>query len=178
MSELRIYADGEFPAALHWQAVSLMRVEWPFIEGGKLRRTYPSDWSPTHFVVEDDGLLISYAAVIRLKLAHAGDDFAACGLGSVLTFPSSRRQGYGSQVVAAATAFIRESGADIAALFTGDDLERFYARHGWEAQHGAETYIAAAERIPALRMMLFLTPKGDAARHAYATQPLSVPFGW
>jgi predicted N-acetyltransferase YhbS len=181
MPELRVYPDDVFPAELHWQAVSLMRVEWPFIEGGNLRRTYPSNLSPTHIVMEDDGLLLSYAAVIHLRLEHAGDVFRARGLGSVLTFPSSRRQGLGSQVVAAATALIRNSDADVAALFTGDDLERFYARHGWEAQPGAETFVTShstLEPIPALRLMLFLSRKGRAARQAFATQPLMVEYGW
>lgn len=181
MTELRIYADDAFPAALHWQAVSLMRIEWPFIEGGNVRRTYPSSLSPVHVVVEDDGLLHSYAAVIRLQLEHAGEAFAARGLGSVLTFPSSRRRGYASQVVGAATAIIRESDADVAALLTGEDLEGFYARHGWEALPGAETYVtshSASEPIDALRLMLFLSAKGHAARQAFATRPLSVDYGW
>ncbi len=181
MAELRIYADDAFPAALHWQAVSLMRVEWPFIEGGNVRRTYPSSLSPVHVVVEDDGLLHSYGAVIRLRLEHAGEAFAARGLGGVLTFPSSRRQGYGSQVVAAATEIIRESDADVAALFTGEDLEGFYARHGWEALHGAATYVSShssSEPIDALRLMLFLSAKGCAAQEAFATQPLTVDDGW
>lgn len=177
----RIFPDDEFPAELHWQAVSLMRVEWPFIEDGMVRRTYPASLAPTHVVVEDDGLLLSYAAVIRLTLTHAGKEFAARGLGSVLTFLASRRRGYRSQVVAAATALIRESDADVAALFTDDNLERFYTRHGWESLRGAETLEATAqprEPISALRLMLFLSPKGRAARDAFATEPLTVPSGW
>ena len=94
MPELFSYAHREFPAALNWQAVSFMRVEWPWIEGGILKETYGADLDPVHFALVDDGLLISYAAVVSTHVEHAGETYAMRGLGNVFTYPSSRRRGY------------------------------------------------------------------------------------
>ena len=125
MTRLLTYRHREFPRGLNWQAVSFMRVEWPFIDGGMLRETYPAA------LVEED-LLLSYAATFRLRIAHAGEEYEMGCLGNVFTYPGSRRQGYGRRVVGAATRHIRGSGADVAALFCAPDLESFYAASGWE----------------------------------------------
>lgn len=181
MPELLTFEHEHFPSALNWQAVSFMRVEWPFIDGGLLRQTYPAEDRPTHFAVVEDGLLLSYAAVIRVPIRHAGEEYDARGLGSVFTFPSSRRQGHGRRVVDAATRHIRDGGADLAALFTGPDLKRFYSRSGWEAQEEAKTLTGnrdAPDALDALRMMLFVSEKGKAARRAFETEPLYLESAW
>jgi GNAT superfamily N-acetyltransferase len=181
MPQVQTYTYREFPSDLNWQAVSFMRVAWPFIEGGALRKTYPDECDPIHFVAVEDGLLLSYAAVIRMGIGHVGEEYETCGLGSVFTFPSSRGRGYGRQVVDAATRYITASAADVAALFTGPDLEGFYARSGWEALQGAITLIGrkdAPSVIDAVRMMLFVSEKGKAGRGAFESHPLYVENGW
>src|SRR5258708_15155964 len=84
-------------------------------------------------VLVEDGLLHSYAAVVRFQLQHAGQQYSAYGLTSVFSYPTSREKGYGQQVVHAATNFIRRSGVDIGFLLTRPALEQFYAKRGWEA---------------------------------------------
>ena len=52
MPRLRMYHQDEFPAPLAWQALSFMRVEWPFIFTGDLRFATDMYWpelAPTHF---------------------------------------------------------------------------------------------------------------------------------
>ena len=179
--QLLTFNHREFPSHLNWQAVSFMRIEWPWIEGGKPRETYSAELEPVHFALVEDDLLISYASVIRFGTAHAGETYRMYGLGNVFTFPSSRKIGYGGRVVEAATAYIRNSDADVAALFTGDDLFKFYARHGWARIKGAPTLLGpqdAPQSLDALRMMLFVSGKGKAGRQAFETQPLHVEFGW
>jgi predicted N-acetyltransferase YhbS len=181
MPGLLTYHHHEFPPDLHWQAVSLMRVEWPFIEGGLPKETYPAGLRPVHFAVAEAGVLISYAAVIRLEVEHAGEAYRVCGLGNVLTYPACRGQGYGRQVVDAATQYIAASDADVAALFCEPTLESFYARSGWEAIREAATLTGSREapaEYDALRMMLFVSGKGKAGRHAFETRPLHIEHGW
>lgn len=181
MPELRTYEHHEFPPDLSWQAVSFVRVEWPYVDGGMVREMYGAALRPVHFALVEDGLLLSYAAVIRLRLPHAGEEYEARGLGSVFTYPASRGKGYGGKVVRAATDHIRASGADVAALFTGPELERFYGASGWEAQPGAVTRTGdrdKPEELDASRMMLFLSDKGEAGRAAFGAEPLYVEHGW
>ena len=75
MPEDRIYSQSEFPAVLKWQALAFMRTEWPYIfeEDDKfLTETYPPELNPVHFVVVQGDMLISYAALVRTTLKHAG----------------------------------------------------------------------------------------------------------
>ena len=181
MIQLQTYHHEQFPPALNWQAVSFMRVEWPFINGGMLRETYPAGLSPVHFALVDDDLLLSYAAAFRLNLHHAGMEYEMDCLGNVFTFPGSRRKGYGRRVVDQVTRHILTGSRDVAALFCAPTLADFYARSGWEPMHGSTTLLAGdgkPEVLDALLMMLFISERGRAGRHAFETLPLHVPFPW
>src|SRR5258708_1659721 len=132
MLELQSYEHHAFPAELNCQAVSFIRVVWPHIGGGMVRQMFATKLDTVHFVLVEGGLLHSYAAVVHFHLTHADEEYEACGLTSVFSYPASRNKGYGQQVVDAATNSIRASGADIGLLLTGSDLEHFYAQSGWE----------------------------------------------
>ncbi len=146
-----------------------MRVEWPFVftgPGRLISETYPPELDPVHFAASEGDALISYAAILRLTLAHAGANYAAYGFGNMFTFPPYRREGHGQRVLECATAYIRNSDVDIAILFCDAHLETFYARCGWEAIR-SPTYVGPAEaqhEHPASKMMLFLSEKGQAQR--------------
>ncbi len=182
MTRLLTYRHGGFPPGLNWQAVSFMRVEWPFIDGGMLRETYPAVLHPVHFALVEDDLLLSYAATFRLRIEHAGVEYEMECLGNVFTYPGSRRKGYGRRVVGAATRHIRGSGADVAALFCAPALAGFYAASGWEPTPEAATLLTGGGGEPeehgALRMMQFVSEKGEAGRRAFGTLPLRIPFPW
>jgi predicted acetyltransferase len=181
MPELQLYTHQTFPSDLNWQAVSFVRIVWPEIGGGMLRRMFDTKQDTMHFVLVEDGLLHSYAAVVRFQLQHAGQQYRACGLTSVFTYPTSREKGYGQRVVHAATNFIRRSGADIGLLLTGPELEPFYAKSGWEAIMSAPLIGVSGEAqevLSAFRMMLFLSEKGQAERSTFEAQPLFVDWEW
>ena len=184
MPQLRTYDHDEFPVALKWQALSFMRVEWPFIFAGDLRFATDIYWpelAPTHFAVTHSDLLLSYAAVIRTRLDHAGQTYGVAGLGNVFTFPPYRREGFGSQVVVAATRHIEAGNADVAALFCAADHAGFYERRGWVALSGATTLVGPkADPSPydVLRMMLFVSDRGKAGRLAFESQPWYVGDPW
>ena len=181
MFRLLSYDHDTFPPDLNWQAVSFMRVEWPFINEGMLRETYPAALNPVHFALVEDDLLLSYAATFRQRIKHAGEEYEMECLGNVFTYPASRCKRYGRLVVEVAVGHIRGTGADVAALFCEPNLEGFYAATGWEAIPEAGTLITgggAPEEHGALRMMLFISEKGKAGRRAFETLPLRVPFAW
>jgi len=182
MARVLTFPADRFPAALNWQAVSFMRVEWPFIDGGAFDQTYPMELDPVHFALVEGDLLISYAATFRLPLDHQGTTYQMEMLGNVFTFPGARHQGHGRQVVAAATEHIRRSGADAGALLCGPDLAPFYAGVGWESATAATLVPRGPQEEPtkldALRMMLFVSDQGIAARQPFTTTPLQVPFPW
>lgn len=181
MLELRIYELATFPPALDWQASTFVGVEWPQIGDGLGGRMYGAKPDALRVVLVDGDILHSYAAVVRFRLPHGGQDHDARGLTSVCTFPTSRQKGYESQVVAAATEAIRSSGVDLGLLLTHAGLHRFYARSGWEAITSAPTLGPAkeqAQEIHAYRVMLFLSAKGQAGRRAFETEPLYIERGW
>lgn len=184
MPQLRTFRDADLPPPLKWQALSFMRVEWPFIFSGDSRLStdiYGADLRPVHFVVAEGEVLVSYATVIRMDLDHAGPTWRVYGLGNVLTYPSFRGEGHGRRVVDAATQYIGDSDADVAALFCDPGLAGLYAKSGWTAMEGATTLVGSkADPTPygALRMMLFVSAKGRAGRPLFEGHPWYVGDPW
>src|SRR5690349_5122543 len=106
MPTVQHYHHSDFPAVLKWQAIAGMRVEWPFVfaEAGEfVTETYPPQLSPVHFAATEGDALLSYAAIIRLTLEHAGRTYAVYGFGNMFTFLPYRRRSYGTQVLQLAT---------------------------------------------------------------------------
>ncbi|MCI0643769.1 MAG: GNAT family N-acetyltransferase, partial [Chloroflexi bacterium] len=174
MVEQYIYSSADFPADLKCQTLSFLRVEWPegFVGENRLR-----DWitaeseHPLHLVLVEAGLLISHTNVVWKYLEHAGVTYKTYGLTGVFTYPSFRGQGYGSRIVAAGTATIQASDADIAMFHCDHRLRDFYGRQGWEALEQATTYIGPRDKPVLVEdeilMMLFLSPKGQQGRPSF-----------
>ncbi len=178
MVELLTYAGEELPPDLRCQVLSFQRIQWPegFVGVNRLR-----DWihhpeqHPTHFVLVEDGVLISYAGVLWKELEHAGAVYKTYGLSGVLTYPAFGRQGYGSRVVAAATAHIRGTDADVGLFTCAPHLKDFYAASGWIPMEGA-VLLSGPRSAPypseELVMMGFSSEKGKRGRAAFASMPI------
>lgn len=179
MPELTSYAHDCFPRDLHWQAVSFMRMAWPWIEAGPLAETYPAAWRPTHFALTEGVILLSYAAIFLREVRHAGTLYRLAGLGNVLTYPSFRQRGYGGRVVHAATDALDASGANVAALFCVPALIPFYARHGWEPLPAAHTTSGPLQTSQAdeVRMMRFLSSRGRVTKRSRRKRSISITSG-
>jgi GNAT superfamily N-acetyltransferase len=179
MVEQHIYPSADYPADLKCQTLSFLRLEWPegFMGDNRLRDwiTQESD-HPVHWVLVESGILISHLNVVWKYLEHAGVTYKTYGLTGVFTYPAFRRQGYGSRLVAAGTAAIRASEADIALFHCDPHLCDFYAQHGWEVLPQAITYLGPPEAPIVVQrellMMQFLSPKGQAGRTAFERQPI------
>ena len=135
-----------------------------------------------HFALVEDDLLLSYAATFGLSLEQQGASYHLQFLGNVFTFPGARRQGHGGHVVSVATEHILRSGADAGALLCGPDVTQFYARYGWQPAPADTLVLGDAAEAPtkldSVRMMLFGSDRGIAARHSLMKSPLQVPFAW
>lgn len=178
MVELLTYVGEELPADLRCQVLSFQRIQWPdgFMGVNRLR-----DWihhpehHPTHFMLVESGVLISYAGVLWKYLEHAGEVHKTYGLSGVLTYPAFGRQGYGSRVVAAATAHIRGSDADIGLFTCAHHLKDFYSASGWIPME--DTVLLSGPRSASypteeLVMMDFFSEKGKRGRSVFASMPV------
>jgi predicted N-acetyltransferase YhbS len=184
MIELLTCFDRELPAHIRWQVLSFLRMEWPFIFRGELRLTkqiHDPEFRPFHVALIEEEVLISYATVLRMRLAHADKQYEVAGLANVLTFPPFRKEGHGARVVQVATDHIKAGDADVAALFCDPALREFYGRRGWEPIEGCLTLVGPAHDphpSNALRMMLFLSEKGKAGRPAFEQKPWHIAHHW
>lgn len=95
------------------------------------------DWAHAlggwHFVLDLDGDVVTHAAVVERELHIDGHPVRTGYVEAVATAPAHDGRGYGSQVMEAANAHIRER-YEFGALGTG--RHRFYERLGWETWQG------------------------------------------
>ena len=181
MIEELIYPTNEMPAHLKWQILSFLRIEWPngFTGPNRLR-----DWisreedHPVSFTLVERNILISHAEVVWKYLEHAGQTYKVYGLAGVFTYPAFRGQGYGTRVVALATAYIDRNDADVGMLFTQPHLKGFYSRNGWLPMEKTVVLIGSNQDpvvSDQLLLMRFVSEKGKKNRTAFETVP--VHFG-
>lgn len=130
--------------------------------------------------------VVSYAAVVRKTIAHAGKRFSIGGLSWVATDPAHRRAGLGARTVSAATQWMAASGLDIGVFTCDPPLARFYARAGDWPTAAHVTLIgsraAGAPRSDTLNkvvLMRLFTAKARAAEAelSRATIDLDLPPG-
>ncbi|MEZ4862069.1 MAG: hypothetical protein R3C14_12200 [Caldilineaceae bacterium] len=183
MNDVCIYNQSDFPPVLKWQVIAFMKTAWPGIfqeEGKFLDEPYPAALNPVHFALHQGDALISYATIMRQPLTHAGQRFSLCCFGNMFTFPPYRHAGYGLQVLQAATSYIQQSDADVAALFCVEKLVAFYAQCGW-VRMASPTHIGTPDQYEVKvtpRLMLFLSQPGQAAWQAFDQEPLLVTWPW
>lgn len=171
MADLHIYRIGVLmPPHFYFQADAAMRLI--FDDGEDYILAPQAETQMMHVVVADGLKLISYAGVISTMIEHQGIAYNCYGLSGVLTFPAHRKNGYGRQMIGAATQLILdEPSADIGLLWTATHNVHHYARHGWQVMPDMFTFMGdPANPIPhndEERLMLFLSDKGKAGRTAF-----------
>jgi GNAT superfamily N-acetyltransferase len=185
MPELTRYAVADLPPDIKCQINSFIRIQWPWIfnPSNRLMDLMEGGTGRTSFVIAEQGVLISHAEVNQRVLTHQGESYRVYGVGAVMTYPAFRREGFGAQVVAAATAYIKASDADFALLFTSPDLASFYEGNGWEVLPGMRITVGPADapiaRDDEFMMGCFVTERGRQARASLLAAPLYVgPYQW
>jgi predicted acetyltransferase len=185
MRELTAYPITELPADIKCQIMSFKRIQWPWIFNPSNRLTDIMKGGPDRlcFVIVEEGVLISHAEVNQRTLRHLGESYKVYGLSAVLTYPAFRHEGFGAQVVGAATAHIDNSDADFALLFTSPDLEPFYQQLGWERLPDVRITVGPADNAilhdDEFMMGRFVSDRGRIAQPSLGSTPLYVgPHMW
>ncbi len=80
--------------------------------------------------IRSDGWLVSYAGIVTKAIVHAGQSFTISGLSCVATDPDYRHRGLARRVVAAATAYIEQSGVDFGVFTCAPEIVRLYTGAG------------------------------------------------
>lgn len=185
MPDIRFFAANELPEHLLWQVRSFMRMHWTFLFDERTRLQTGLWWleslAPVHVLLVENDVVLSYGAIVRGEVMHAGQQFSAYGLHGVFTFPDFRSEGYGGKLVKAATDYIQANQqSDLAILFCPPELVPFYSAAGWEWHQDAVTFIGPKDEPyqiendaekPDIRMMLFLSEKGQAAHDSFWDSP-------
>jgi aminoglycoside 2'-N-acetyltransferase I len=101
---------------------------WPDPDDGFTDEDFDHASGGVHFIVEEDGDIVSHASVIEREL-HTGSHRLATGyVEAVATLPTHQRRGYGSAIMEQVGEHI-DGTFRLGALGTG--LHAFYARLGW-----------------------------------------------
>jgi predicted N-acetyltransferase YhbS len=134
----QLYAGETLPRSFTWQALSFLRCEWPFLFTGanRLRARPFGDLCATYVLRADGEVLFSYAEVLAVVGRRAGEPVSVLGLSNVFTFPPYRREGHASEMMHAVRDLINAGDAQLAILFCEENLQPFYARHGWQVMPG------------------------------------------
>jgi len=184
MPELLFYpSNTDLPECFSYQANDFIRLIFDFdpyleLELYDVNAPFAEEhWHPVHFVVAERNALFSYATVMWKTLEHGGETYICYGIANMLTYPAYRQQGYGTQIVRAATDYIRSAPqADIAILWTSPHNLNFYARHGWEHMPNVTIQIGDSQHPQVYSdepaMMLFLSEKGKRGRPAFEAEPI------
>ncbi len=178
MVEALMYPTESFPKELECQVLSFQRIHWSDgFRGPNLLRDWihSPETHPVHFVLVEQGILISYTGVVWKYLEHAGETYKTYGLSGVLTYPAFRRQGYGRQVVDAATRYIEGSDADLGLFTCAPRLRPFYAASGWQPMDRVTLYGGPKDQPypnDELVMMGFFSERARQNRATFESTPI------
>jgi len=180
VEQLHSYPKHEVPPEFAWQIVSYQRIQWPFLYG-KSNQGWdytPRVKPPVSFILADEQMLISHAAVNQRMIEFAGERWNCYGVSSVFTYPAFRKGGYASRVVQAATAHILKSDGDLAMLFCGEPLRAFYSTCGWTPADHARIFYGdhqnQTQKSDNLIMMLFISDRGKRIAQRITAEPVYV----
>jgi aminoglycoside 2'-N-acetyltransferase I len=96
-----------------------------------------------HFLLEQDGRILSHAAVVQRELHVAGRPLRTGYVEAVATLPCHERRGHGASVTCAASEYIAAH-FELGALATSS--HGFYERLGWHTWRGP-TYVRTAHGL-------------------------------
>ncbi len=120
----------EFPLVMSFLNQSLRpKEEW------SIQQEYPTALTPSNIhnmriIAEDEGGILSHAVLKPLIVRSPHMIFKVGAIGSVVTAPEARNQGYSSQIIDECLANAETQNCDVAILWT--DIYEFYRRMGFE----------------------------------------------
>jgi predicted acetyltransferase len=183
MPKLSRFTNQDLPDCFAHQIRDFIRMTWfDAFQYDIHAKAMPDEWQPVYFVIAEEPALFSHAAVVTQSVECNGQLYSCGGISSALTYPAFRKRGYGSQVVQAATEYLKASDFDLALLWTDADKGDFYARWGWEYHPSIRAYAgdkSAPEVYDAFTLCLFLSERAKAQRAEFENYPLYIgEYGW
>jgi len=96
----------------------------------KLYQWRPKDW---HFIVEENGSVVSHAGVLQTTVRAGPRAVSVGGIGGVVSVPEAQGRGHAHSAMRRAAEFMRdELQVEFGMLFCLPRLVPFYARQGWQ----------------------------------------------
>ena len=96
----------------------------------KLYQWRPKEW---HFIVEEDGLVVSHVGVLQTTVRAGAREVRVGGIGGVVTVPEAQGRGHVHAAMRRAAEFMcDELQVEFGMLFCLPRLAPFYARQGWQ----------------------------------------------
>lgn len=129
----------------------------------------------------NENQLVSRAELIRRDVTISGRTYKTLGVCGVLTLPPFRKQGHGRRLMAAITAHISASDADIGMLFCRVELSRFYAATNWLPAVDGTTRIGTPNNYRPYklqRMMIFVSENAVKEQLTISAQPCYLESAW
>ena len=177
MVQQHIFENKRLPDHFKCQVLSFQRIVWweGFIGKNRLRNWITKEeMHPVSFLLEEEGILISYVEVVWKYLEHRDEKYKVYGLTGVFTYPAFRKQGYGLQLLKTAKKYIEEkSDADLVMFHSS--TRGFYEKAGFIPMETIETLVGDPnnpKKSKDTAFMLFLSDKGKAAQKDFETQPV------
>jgi GNAT superfamily N-acetyltransferase len=182
--QLSVYSKEQVPRDMAVQMCSYVRIQWPFLMGQATPLWRPQRYPDggRHFMLHDDDVLIAHALSHHREIAHVGRTWRVGALSGVFTYPTHRGSGFGEQVVAAATKYLRESETDFALLFCGERVKSLYERQGWE--HSPAVRVTSGnieqpvkyeeEHVGGFVLVMYVSEAAKGAREAIESRPIHV----
>jgi aminoglycoside 2'-N-acetyltransferase I len=169
-------AEGHTPEVLRQQVLLAQEEAWPSADG-----TVPA--GPVHdpalrpysMLLVDDEVVLSALDVLFKRIVHAGQEWDAAGLSTVVTPIAHRGRGYGQRLVSYVHDDLTGMGVEVA-LFTCDrPLAPFYASCGFgvlpgtvlEGGTAAQPFRSDQSGFDKVTLGAFFTPRAQAARDAF-----------
>lgn len=119
MPDFQVYTDESLPDGYAYQRMAFIRIHWAdlYLEYPDLPLKFVIEPETRHFACTSGEALVSIASSVRREIDCGGVPYVCYGLSAVMTFPFFRKNGYGSQVVKAATDHMKDQpDADVALL--------------------------------------------------------------
>lgn len=176
MERLHSFTKDSLPSHFAWQLRDFARMTWHEDTDNHFNETlHPDSWHPSYFILSQDKFVISSATVLWKTISFQNISYKMYGLSLVLTYPAHRKQGYGQQVISAATDYIQQdTQADMALLQTMPALEQFYGEHGWEYTPNIRVLSGSSENPvddDSWIMMMFLSERARQSRTQFEQTP-------
>ena len=181
MPEFQIYTDETLPDGYAYQRMAFIRIHWDdsYVNNPDMPLKPVIEPETRHYLYVAGEALVSAASVVRREITCDGVPYVCYGMSAVMTFPFFRKNGYGSQVVKAATDHMQaQPDADVALLWTSPDRGPWYSKFGWEAMPGLTIWVGDPQSPhhddDSFLMMMFISDRAKQNRETIVNSRIYV----